>query len=61
MAGGGTYEQVVPHSVELPIFGRQVLVLGLEALIRAKRAAGRPKDFEAIAELEALLVERERG
>lgn len=61
MAGGGTYEQVVPHSIELPIFGRQVLVLGLEALIRAKRAAGRPKDFEAIAELEALLVERERG
>jgi len=36
------------------------MVVGLEALIRAKRAAGRPKDFEAIAELEALLVERER-
>jgi predicted nucleotidyltransferase len=60
MAGGGTYEQVLPHSIELQVFGRQILVLGLEALIRAKRAAGRPKDFEAIAELEALLVERER-
>jgi hypothetical protein len=60
MTGGGTYEQVLPHSVDLQVFGRQTMVLGLEALIRAKRAAGRPKDFEAIAELEALLVERER-
>lgn len=61
MAGGGTYEQVLPHCIQLQVFGRQTTVLGLEALIRAKRAAGRPKDFEAIAELEALLVERERG
>jgi hypothetical protein len=45
----------------LQVFGRSVLVLDLPALIRAKRAAGRPKDFEAIAELEALAVERERG
>jgi len=51
---------VLPHSVELQVFGRPTMVVGLEALIRAKRAAGRPKDFEAIAELEALLVERER-
>jgi hypothetical protein len=29
-------------------------VLDLDALIRVKRAAGRPKDFEAIAELESL-------
>lgn len=61
MAGGGPYEQVLPHSITLQVFGRPTMVLGLEALIRAKRAAGRPKDFEAIAELEALLVERERG
>jgi hypothetical protein len=33
----------------------------LPALIRSKRAAGRPKDLEAIAELEALLAERERA
>jgi hypothetical protein len=30
-------------------------------LIQVKRAAGRPKDFEAIAELEAILEERRRG
>jgi hypothetical protein len=60
MTGGGTFEQVLPHAVKLRVFGRDVLVLGLDALIRAKRAAGRPKDLEAIAELEALLVERTR-
>jgi hypothetical protein len=37
-----------------------VQVVALERLIRLKRAAGRPKDLEAIAELELLLTERER-
>ena len=36
------------------LFGLRCRCLGLDALIRVKRAAGRPKDFEAIAELEAL-------
>jgi hypothetical protein len=30
-------------------------------LIISKKAAGRPKDFEAIAELEAIREERERS
>jgi len=60
MAGGGTYDEVLPSTVELLVFDRRVAVLGLPALIRAKRAAGRPKDLEALAELEALLAERER-
>jgi hypothetical protein len=60
MLGGGTYEQVEPHTVALTVFGRRMLVLNLAALIRAKRAAGRPKDIEALAELEALLAEGER-
>jgi hypothetical protein len=42
------------------VFGKTIRVLDLPALIRAKRAAGRPKDLEAVAELEALLAERER-
>ena len=33
--------------------------LDLEALIRVKRAAGRPKDLEAIAELEAIREEQD--
>jgi hypothetical protein len=37
-----------------------VRVIDLPALIRAKRAVGRPKDLEATAELEALLAERDR-
>jgi hypothetical protein len=60
IVGGGNYEQLLPHSIELPVFGRTIRVLDLPALIRAKRAAGRPKDLEAVAELEALLAERER-
>ena len=60
VVGGGNYEQLLPHSVELIVFGRTIRVLDLPALIRAKRAAGRPKDLEAVAELEALLVEKER-
>jgi len=61
MAGGRTYEEVVPHTIALSVFGRNVKILDLPALIKAKRAAGRPKDLEAIAELEALLAERERA
>ena len=41
--------------------GEKCLCLGIPGLIRAKRAAGRPKDLEAIAEVEALLVGKENG
>jgi len=61
IVGGGSYEELLPHSVVLPVYGVGCRCLGLEALIQAKRAAGRPKDFEAIAELEALLEERRRA
>lgn len=61
VAGIGGYDAVLSRTVELSVFGRDVLVLDLPTLIRSKRAAGRPKDLEAIAELEALLAERERA
>jgi hypothetical protein len=61
VSGIGAFEVVLPHAVELPVFGKSVLVLDLPWLIRSKRAAGRPKDLEAIAELEALLAEKERA
>ena len=54
IAGGGTYESLLPHSAPVEVFGISCRVLDLEALIRVKRAAGRPKDFEAIAELGTL-------
>jgi len=52
---GGNYEQLEPYSIPLQLFGHECLCLGLERLIEVKRAAGRPKDFEAIAELEEIL------
>jgi predicted nucleotidyltransferase len=55
---GGTYDDLFPHSIEIELFGVRCRCLGLVRLIEVKRAAGRPKDFEAIAELEALLEER---
>jgi predicted nucleotidyltransferase len=61
IAGGGGFEDLNEQSLTLTLFGMPIRCLGLEALIRTKRAAGRPKDLEGIAELEALLEERERG
>jgi hypothetical protein len=61
VSGIGGYDAVLPHATKLPVFGRLALVLDLPWLIRSKRAAGRPKDIEAIAELEALLAEKERA
>jgi hypothetical protein len=57
IAGGG-YEQLLPDSEEMMVLGQRCHCLSLQKLIDVKRAAGRPKDFEAIAELEALLEER---
>lgn len=58
ITGGGDYRALLPHSVHVELFGCPCRCLDLPGLIRVKRAAGRPKDLEALAELEALLVER---
>jgi len=58
IVGGGGYENLARHAIRLRAFDAECLCLSLEQLIRTKRAAGRPKDLEAIAELEALLEER---
>ena len=59
IAGGGTYDDLLPESSTVQIFGIECPVLGLRRLIQAKRAAGRPKDFDAVAELERILEEQE--
>jgi predicted nucleotidyltransferase len=41
----------------LRIFGIDCRCVTLHRLILLKRAAGRPRDFDAIAELEAILEE----
>jgi hypothetical protein len=38
----------------MELFGVRCLVLGLDKLIEVKRAAGGPKDLEALAELVAI-------
>lgn len=58
IVGGGPYEALVGDAVEVALFGRPCLCLSLGRLVAVKRAAGRPRDLEAIAELEAL---REEG
>ena len=60
VVGGGNYEQLLPFTEELTAFGITCRVVTLERLIQLKRAAGRPKDLEAIAELQALLEERRK-
>ncbi len=57
IVGGRTYEDLAPHTIEISVFGLRCRCLDLETLIRVKRAAGRPKDLEAISELEVILGE----
>jgi hypothetical protein len=54
VAGLGDYEKVRRQSVVVKLFDLPCRVLSLNALIAAKRAAGRPKDLLALPELEAL-------
>jgi predicted nucleotidyltransferase len=61
IAGGGTYEQLLPDTDQVTAFGVTCRCVTLERLIHLKRAAGRVKDLEAIAELEALRDERGSG
>ena len=59
ITGGGGYEDLLPYCIPVTPFGIACPCLGLERLIHVKRAAGRPKDLEAIAELEAILEEQQ--
>ncbi len=57
--GVGSFLQVKESSEEVEIGGVAVYVLGLEALIKAKKAMGRPNDKEAVLQLEAIQKLRE--
>ncbi len=58
--GGGNYSDLKGSAILIEMFDTQCLCLSLTQLIRAKRAAGRPKDLEALAELEAIAEETEQ-
>ena len=60
VTGGGSFDELRAASDSFELDGSTYLVVSLPLLIALKRAAGRAKDREALAELEALLEERER-
>jgi predicted nucleotidyltransferase len=54
IAGGGSYESLLADTILLNIFGVECRCVTLRRLILLKRAAGRPRDLDALAELEAI-------
>ena len=60
IAGGGTYDSLVPDSTSERTGDVTFRCVTLRRLIALKRAAGRPKDLDVLAGLEALLEETDR-
>ena len=54
VAGIGGYAEALAASSAVTLYGHEIRILSLDALIEAKRAAGRPKDLLVLPELEAL-------
>ena len=54
IAGMGGYEALASHAIPVDVFGVTCRVIALDDLIHAKRAAGRLRDLEVVAELETL-------
>jgi hypothetical protein len=60
IVGGGGYTALAPHTEMISVLEVTVRCLDLPTLIHVKRAAGRPKDLESLALLEAVLEEQQR-
>jgi hypothetical protein len=58
LAGVGPYDAVSSRANTASMFGGRYRFIDLDGLILSKKAAGRPKDLETIAELEAIKEER---
>lgn len=58
ITGVGDYGAVLAVSEELALYGAPYRCINLDALIVSKRAAGRPKDLESVAELELIRDEK---
>jgi hypothetical protein len=61
VSGFASYRELKSAAEEQELYGRRTWVLSLDGLIRAKRAAGRPKDLLLLPELEALRALKEKG
>lgn len=55
---GATFDEAVAEGASFELDGYTIPVIGLQALLRAKRAAGRPQDLADVAALEALAESR---
>ncbi len=60
VVGGGSHRDLLPHSFDVEAYGVTFKCVDLPTLIKLKRAAGRPKDLESLAELQSLLDEQGR-
>ena len=58
ITGVGDYDAVWAVSEDVVLYGATYRCINLDALIVSKRAAGRPKDLEAVAELELIRDEK---
>ena len=54
MTGVGDFTALNNHTLDVKLFGRSYHCIDLDTLIKAKRAAGRAKDLDVVAELEAI-------
>lgn len=60
ISGIGNYNKVLEKSEYVKLFEVGCHILSIEGLIKAKKAAGRPKDVAHLKELEALLELKKR-
>ncbi len=49
------YAELATHATEIDLHGRRVRLAALDAVVRSKEVANRPKDHEALGELRDLL------
>lgn len=54
ISGVGQFPDVVRDAVRVELYGVTHLVASLDSIVKSKQAAGRPKDRNALPELEAL-------
>lgn len=54
LSGVGGYDAVMAEAEAMDIAGHSTMIIGLDQLIRAKRAAGRAKDLIHLQELEEI-------
>lgn len=59
--GVGGFDEVCKGSEEIELYGARVSILGLDALERAKRAAGRAKDLFDLSEIAQIRSRRSRS